>query len=323
MKNSLESRLGIFVALAVVAAVVIIEMLGGPEHFMRGYHLSTLFDNVQELKVGDRVKMAGVEVGRVEKILLEGEKARVIMKMKRNAQVRTDSIATVKFTGLMGQNFVSLDFGSPGAPLATDNAQLESREQPDLSVVMAKIDDVASGVQNLTKSFSGLKIDELLGPFIDFMKDNRAPLTATISNINSVTHQVAQGQGTVGRLIYEDQLYNSALLTVSNLQSTLADAQVTVAHAREVVDQINAGQGTVGKLVKDDTLYKETTAFMTNMKEISQKINEGQGSVGKLINDQEFYKNAKLTLQKLDKATEGLEDQGPLSVLGIAVNSLL
>jgi phospholipid/cholesterol/gamma-HCH transport system substrate-binding protein len=323
MKNSLESRLGIFVALAVVAAVVIIEMLGGPEHFMRGYHLSALFSNVQELKVGDRVKMAGVEVGRVEKILLEGEKARVIMKMKRNAQVRTDSIATVKFTGLMGQNFVSLDFGSPGAPLATDNAQLESREQPDLSVVMAKIDDVASGVQNLTKSFSGLKIDELLGPFIDFMKDNRAPLTATISNINSVTHQVAQGQGTVGRLIYEDQLYNSALATVSNLQSTLADAQVTVAHAREVVDQINAGQGTVGKLVKDDTLYKETTAFMTNMKDISQKINEGQGSVGKLINDQEFYKNAKLTLQKLDKATEGLEDQGPLSVLGIAVNSLL
>jgi len=323
MKNSLESRLGIFVALAVVAAVVIIEMLGGPEHFMRGYHLSTLFANVQELKVGDRVKMAGVEVGRVEKILLEGEKARVIMKMKRNAQVRTDSIATVKFTGLMGQNFVSLDFGTPGAPLATDNAQLESREQPDLSVVMTKIDDVATGVQNLTKSFSGLKIDELLGPFIDFMKDNRAPLTATISNINSVTHQVAQGQGTVGRLIYEDQLYNSALLTVSNLQSTLADAQVTVAHAREVVDQINAGQGTVGKLVKDDTLYKETTAFMTNMKEISQKINEGQGSVGKLINDQEFYKNAKLTLQKLDKATEGLEDQGPLSVLGIAVNSLL
>jgi phospholipid/cholesterol/gamma-HCH transport system substrate-binding protein len=323
MKNSLESRLGIFVALAVVAAVVIIEMLGGPEHFMRGYHLSALFNNVQELKIGDRVKMAGVEVGRVEKIQLEGEKARVIMKMKRNTQVRTDSIATVKFTGLMGQNFVSLDFGTPGAPLATDNAQLDSHEQPDLSVVMAKIDDVASGVQNLTKSFSGLKIDELLGPFIDFMKDNRAPLTATISNINSVTRQVAQGQGTVGKLIYEDQLYNSALTTVTNLQSTLADAQGTLAHAREIVDQINAGQGTVGKLVKDDTLYKETTAFMTNMKEISQKINEGQGSVGKLINDQEFYKNAKLTLQKLDKATEGLEDQGPLSVLGIAVNSLL
>jgi phospholipid/cholesterol/gamma-HCH transport system substrate-binding protein len=43
---------------------------------------------------------------------------------------------------------------------------------------------------------------------------------------------------------------------------------------------------------------------------------------GKLVNDQEFYRNAKLTLQKLDQATEGLEDQGPLSVLGLAVSKL-
>ena len=322
MKNSLESRLGIFVALAVVATVVIIEMLGGPEHFMRGYRLKAQFNNVQELKEGDRVKMAGVEVGRVEKIQLEGEKALVVMKMKHNVKVKTDSVATVKFTGLMGQNFVSLDFGS-ASTYASDGALLDSREQPDLSVVMAKIDDVASGVQNLTKSFSGLKIDELLGPFIDFMKDNKVPLTTTISNIDSVTAQIAKGQGTVGKLIYDQTLYDSALATVTNLQSTLADAQETVAHARQVVDQINEGQGTVGKLVKDPTLYNETTAAMVNARQILEKVNQGQGSVGKLINDQEFYKNAKLTLQKLDKATEGLEDQGPLSVLGIAVNSLL
>ena len=62
--------------------------------------------------------------------------------------------------------------------------------------------------------------------------------------------------------------------------------------------------------------------MMTNLKEIMQKVNQGQGTVGKLVNDQEFYKNAKLTLQKLDQATEGLEDQGPLSILGIAVGKL-
>jgi phospholipid/cholesterol/gamma-HCH transport system substrate-binding protein len=323
MKNSLESRLGIFVALAVVAAVVIVEMLGGPEHFMRGYRLYALFNNVQELKVGDRVKMAGVEIGRIEKIQLVDDKARVTMKMKTGATVRTDSKATIKFAGLMGQNFVSLDFGTPNAPLATDGAVLESKEQPDLSVVMEKIDNVASGVENLTKSFSGLKIDQLLGPFIDFMKDNRVPLTSTISNINNVSTQIAQGKGTVGKLIYDPQLYDSALNTVTNLDASLADARGMIADAKSIVDQVNAGQGTAGKLIKDDTLYKETTASMANLHEILGKINQGQGTVGKLVNDQEFYKNAKLTLQKLDKATEGLEDQGPLSVLGIAVNSLL
>jgi len=305
-----------FVALAVVAGVVIIEMLGGPEHFMRGYTLYALFHNVQDLKVGDRVKMAGVEVGRIEGIDLQDEEARVTMKMKKGVQVKLDSVAMIKFTGLMGQDFVSLSFGTPEASVAQDGTVLKSAEQPDLSVLLAKIDNVATGVENLTKSFSGIKIDELLGPFVDFMKDNRAPLTASISNIDAVTTQISEGKGTVGKLIYDPTLYDSALTAVTNLQSTLADA-------KSIVNQINAGQGTAGKLVKDDKLYNETTSSMTNLKEILQKINQGQGTIGKLVNDQEFYKNAKLTLQKVDKATEGLEDQGPLSVLGIAVNSLL
>ena len=91
---------------------------------------------------------------------------------------------------------------------------------------------------------------------------------------------------------------------------------------KPAVDQANSGEGTVGKLLKDDKLYRETTDSMTNLKEILQKVNQGKGSVGKLVNDQEFYKNAKLTLQKLDQATEGLEDQGPLSVLGLALSKL-
>ena len=96
-----------------------------------------------------------------------------------------------------------------------------------------------------------------------------------------------------------------------------------MAQAQLIVDQINAGQGTVGKLVKDETLYRETTATMTNLREITGKINQGQGSIGKIVNDQEFYNNAKVTLQKLDKATESLEDTGPMSLFGTLVSTLL
>ena len=324
MKNTLETRLGIFVALAVIAAVLILEVVGGPGRFERGYLLQAQFNGVQDLKKGDRVKMAGVEIGRVEDIGLDAtnNKVLVTMKLRKNVAVRTDSVATVKFTGLMGQNFVSLDFGSPTAPLAAPGAMLKSAEQPDLSAMMAKLDNVATGVENLTKSFTGDKIDNLLGPFTDFLKANREPLTATILNLKTVSSQIAAGKGTVGKLINDDSLYNTALMTVSNLQDTANEIKATVADARKVVATVNAGEGTVGKLLHDDTLYNETTASMTNLKEIMQKINQGQGSVGKIINDQELYRNAKLTLQKLDKATEGLEDQGPLSVMGIVVNKL-
>jgi phospholipid/cholesterol/gamma-HCH transport system substrate-binding protein len=61
---------------------------------------------------------------------------------------------------------------------------------------------------------------------------------------------------------------------------------------------------------------------MTNLHQILIKINNGQGSVGQLINDDSALRNIKLSLQKLDKATESLEDTGPLSVLGTMASSL-
>ncbi len=324
MKNSsLETRIGIFVLLIVLAAVFVLDIVGGPDKFMRGQRLYAQFKNAQDLKVGDRVKMAGVEIGRVEDIRLTNSLVLVGMKIHPDAEVKLDSTATIKFTGLMGQNFVSLDFGSAGSPPAVTGAIIGSAEQPDLSAIMARLDNVAAGVENLTKSFTGDKIDNLLGPFTDFLKANREPLTATFANMQAISGKIAGGQGTVGKLIYDDTFYNSALVTVSNLQDATAEIKGTIADAQKVLAEVNAGQGTLGKLVKDEKLYNETTESMTNLKEILLKINHGDGTVGKLINDQEFYKNAKMTLQKLDKATDGLEDQGPLSVLGIVVNSLL
>jgi phospholipid/cholesterol/gamma-HCH transport system substrate-binding protein len=315
MKNSLETKLGFFVAITVCAAVLIIETLGSADLFSRGKHVSALFDTVQDLKVGDRVKMAGVEIGRVDKIEIADEKVSVTMKLKLDANVKTDSKAIIKFTGLMGQNFVAVSFGAPGSPTADEGAVLQTEEQPDLSAIMAKLDSAAGGIQNLTKSFTGDKIDNLLGPLTDFIKQNSAPITATIANVKNVSSQIAAGQGTIGKLIYDDALYTTALSTVSNLQDTATSIQT-------VVSNVSAGQGTIGKLLTDETLYHATTSSMTNLNSILIKVNQGQGTVGKLVNDQDFYKNAKLSLQKLDKAADGLEDTGPLSVIGIMANQV-
>ena len=315
MRNSLETKLGYFVVLAVFAAWIIVETLGGVEMFRGGYRISALFDTVQDLKAGNSVKLAGVEIGRVENIALADNKVRVTMKLHSDAVVRTDSKATIKFTGLMGQYFVSIDFGTPGAPAAADGTVLATEEQPDLNVVMTKLDEAATGIENFGKSFTPDTINNLMGPLVDFVKQNSSHLGGAISNIENISGQIASGQGTVGKLIYTEQLYDSALVTVTNLQDAVTEV-------RQVVNGVSSGQGTLGKLVTDETLYNSTTASMTNLNQILLKVNQGQGTIGKLVNDQEFYKNAKLTLQKVDKATDSLEDQGPLSVLGIIANNL-
>lgn len=313
MKNSLETKLGIFVALTVIAAVIIVETLGSADLFSRGYRLNARFSTVQDLKVGDHVKMAGVEIGKVDKIMLGDSKVTVVMKVRSDAAVKTDSKATIKFAGLMGQNFVSISFGTPDAPKVEPGAVLETVEQPDLSAIMAKLDEAAAGIKRVGDSFSGDKIDNLLGPLTDFVKQNSAPITATIANIKNVSSQIAAGQGTIGKLIYDDSLYNTANSTVSNLQDTAIAVHTEVS-------KISAGEGTIGKLLTDDTLYKATTASMTNLNSILKKVNQGDGTLGTLVNNKEFYNNAKLSLQKLDKATDSLEDTGPLSVIGIMAN---
>jgi phospholipid/cholesterol/gamma-HCH transport system substrate-binding protein len=131
MKNSLETKLGIFVVLAVFAAWAIIETLGGADFFSHGYHVNAQFESAQDLKIGDRVKMAGVVIGRVEDISLADSKVNVRMKIKESAAVKTDSKAVIRFTGLMGQNFVSLAFGSAAAPKATEGTILEAGLERD------------------------------------------------------------------------------------------------------------------------------------------------------------------------------------------------
>src|ERR1051325_11249313 len=106
MKNTLETRLGLFVALIMLAAFFVLVIVGGVEKFQRGLHLHALFNGVQELKVGDRVKLAGVEIGKVERIMADytNNKVRVTLKIRREidhvpVMLKTDSIASIKSAG--------------------------------------------------------------------------------------------------------------------------------------------------------------------------------------------------------------------------------
>jgi phospholipid/cholesterol/gamma-HCH transport system substrate-binding protein len=350
MKNTLETRLGVFFALAVLAAFVLFHIAGGGQFFHRGYEVKAYFNNVHDLKVGDPVKMAGVQIGRVEDVGFDNNRVLVTLRIDDERALRTDSRATIKFLGLMAQNYVSVTLGTGEAAILAKGGVIETDEQPDLSALMARMENVAIGVENVTKSFSGDSIQNILGPITDFVKNNSDNLTASISNMKDISDSISRGEGTLGKMVRDDQLYFTSLATVKKLEETagtlqdtlgearsvfgdargalnsasnaLSEVQGTFTEARQVVAGIREGRGSLGKLMTDDALYAQGTSAMTNLKEILEKINQGQGSVGKLVNDDSLFKNLKMTLQKVEKATEGLEDTGPLSVLGTAVSSL-
>jgi len=322
MKNSLETRLGIFFALVFVAAFVLFEMVGGGRFFDSGIPIKARFNSAGDLKVGDPVKLAGVDVGRVQAIRIADSKVEVSMTVEPAAGVRTDSKASIKFSGMMGQNFMAIDFGTPASPVASTGALLESREQPDLAAIMSKLESAADGMQNMTKSFSGEDFTKLLGPMTDMIKDNQPRIASILSNLDSVTTGINKGEGTLGRLLKQDTLYVQTLQAVTNLIASTEDLKLTLSTTRQMMADMNSGKGTIGRLLVDDSLFRETTNMITNLREVAEKLNRGNGTVGQLINDDAFLRNLKLTLQKVEKATETLEDAGPLQVIGTAAGSI-
>jgi len=323
MKNTLETRVGLFFAFALVVGAILLETVGGLDFLHHGRVVQARFNNVMELQVGDAVKMAGKPIGRVSEIKFADAKVMVVMRITDNAAtIRDDSRATIKFSGLMGQNYVSIDFGTGRGTPIESGFELETYEQADMNALMARLESVTTGITKLTDSFSQQNLGDILLPFTDLLNESKPRVLNILTNAENITAQIKSGQGTVGKLIYEENLHTSVLNSITNLSTVADDVQQLVDGAKAVVADARAGKGTVGKLLTDDSVFNEASVAVTNLREILQKINRGEGTVGKVVNDTELLDNAKLTLQKLDKATEGLEDQGPLTVLGILVNPL-
>ena len=323
-KTKLEVRLGIFFLLILLVAVVMMELIGGLAPLKSGVLIQTKFKNVLDLKTGDPVKVAGVNVGNVSSIKLKEGGVLVSMKIKKNTGITTDSIATIKFLGMMGQNYVSIDFADRGEPVQ-DGAMLLSQEQQDLSMLMNKLDGVIGGIDELTHNFSSDSLSSMISPFTDFIKENQDSLSSIgpiLLNVENITAAISGGKGSIGKMMMEGEMYSSAMNTLGNLELTMDDARAIASQAKWMMTDVQQGRGSVGKLLSDEAVYVEMRDSLTHLREILQKVNSGEGTAGRIVNDPALYKNAKLTMQKLDKATEGLEDQGPISVIGIAAGSL-
>lgn len=319
MKNtSLETRLGMFVAIVVMAALLLLEIAGGTDYFKKGYRLHGLFNTAQELKVGDSVKMAGVPIGKVEKIGFDQGKVKVTMKLDQGAEVKTDAKATIRFAGLMGQNFVSINLGTPTGPNLAPDSVIQTTEQPDLSAIMQKLDNAAAGIENLTKSFSGDTIQNVLGPMTDFLKQNNPKLTALFGNLQTISDRIAKGEGTIGKLISDDALYQSTLKTVDTLNKTASDAQGLLSDAKGAIGDVKGfmteAKGSLGdvklslsdaRLAIGDARRALTNASETmlvakgTLTDVRADLQAGKGSLGKLLKDEALYNETTLAMSNL------------------------
>ena len=271
-----QVRVGIFVLLAIAVLVfLVLNASGDINPFSRKLHLRARFGDANGLREGSEVRLAGVRVGKVERIvLLEPspipDAPRVEAQMTvdstidgrpANERIRSDSQAQQGSPSLLGNEMlINITPGTAVGQPVQDGALLPGSSSNT-------VNDFATSGTELAQRLSKLS-DE----------------------INGIVQNVKKGEGTVGRLFSDEALYN-------NLNATIRETE-------DVMKDIRGGKGSAGRFINDPELYNNANEIAISMRAIADDLRAGRGTAGRLLTDDEFYNRINRTADRLDKSVD-------------------
>ena len=292
-----ELKIGVLAVAALTLTAVLVISVGGASGFAwQRYDLKTTFENVQGLKTGAVVRIAGVEVGKVTEVELKGAGVEVGLSVKKENQSRvtTDSRASIGSLSLLGEPLIDISPASTGTPLKEGDTIVSVKPPVQLSDVAASanegvveatalLKDIRAGRGTVGKLFTDEAVYRELNDFIQ--------------SASQVTASINRGRGTLGKLTNDPKVYDQLNAAVANL--------------RQMTDRINAGEGSLGQLLHDDRLAKSLTATSQNFEQVTGRLTRGDNTAGKLLTEHELYDRINSMTNRLDELTRNLnEGQG-------------
>lgn len=355
MAVSTETRVGAFFLAGLILMGIMLEMGEKWNPFEKQIRYKTYLSAVTGLKVGDPVRLAGVTVGKIVQITVRDKDVELLFEVAPATRVKKDAIASLRLMNLLGGQFLSISFGSPGAPLLEPEGTLQGKDSANIDIIVDNVSDLTKDAKVLITSLTKNQ-DDVLKKIAGILDDNRTNLRDSINNLRSISEKIDRGdgslalllntralyddaslaaaslrsiaakidtgQGTFGRLVNDDSLYVETKNTVLNLKDGVKEMTAGFTDIKEIAAKINSGEGTLGKLVNEDALYTDLAESSSNIKEITRKLNDGQGTLGKLINEDKLYRDTTATMKKAEKAMDSLGDSGPIQVLGSIIGTL-
>jgi phospholipid/cholesterol/gamma-HCH transport system substrate-binding protein len=138
-KTKLELVVGVFVFVGLVCLGYLsiklgkLELVGGSV-----YEVEAQFNSASGLKPGSTVEIAGVEVGRVRGITLIEDRAKVKLAVNNTVKLYTDTIASIKTRGIIGEKFLALSPGGGGDLLKPGDTIRDTESGLDLEELVSQ-----------------------------------------------------------------------------------------------------------------------------------------------------------------------------------------
>ena len=124
--------------------------------------------------------------------------------------IKQDSVASIETEGLLGNQYLAISFGSAGQGEVKDGQSIQSVPPLEMSDLLKKTNGILDSSQHAVHN-----------------------VTQATAHLNGVSAKIDSGQGTVGALVNDKQLYRNLEQTTLSLDATMLQAQAGVSDFRE------------------------------------------------------------------------------------------
>jgi phospholipid/cholesterol/gamma-HCH transport system substrate-binding protein len=206
---------------------------------------SAVFTDVYGLREGDDVRMAGVRVGRVEKIDLEGKLAKVSFVVQQEQRLYGNTVASVTYQNIVGQRYLGLSLGKEGSPdqLPPGSVIPLERTEPSFDVTA-----LLNGYEPLFSLLNPQDADNLTKGIIQSLQGDTSSLTTLVGQTSTLTETFAGRDQALGGVI------TNLNKVVGNLAAQNDNLDSVITQTREVVSTLDQRrpelQSSVGSLAR-------------------------------------------------------------------------
>lgn len=302
---SRESKIGAFVLIALAVMAYFVYRTSDVKKWLSGEagnerEVGVLLDDASGMREGTSVEIAGVKVGEVLRIELEGDKAVAMIRIPQDMLFKDGAMAEVRSKGVLGERYIALNLGI-GNNLDTQD-RLVGSAPPDLGEITATINDLAQNLVDITESLKASTLDEDGGNRVSQIAANMEKMTEVLvaileenrRNMATSTSQVAALTTSLNRdvplLVAELTEFSKALRAMA--EGNRSDVDQTVDHVTalaknfedasasltSIAAKVDNGTGTLGKLVNDSNTVEKVNEVLDN---VNASVSEVKNLIGK------------------------------------------
>lgn len=291
--NKRAVTVGVFVLVGIIFLIAGILTIGNLHStFSNKLHVTTLFDDVNGLQKGNNIWFSGVKIGTIKKVEFYGNsQVRVILNIEEKAQqyIRKDAKVKISTDGFIGNKILVIYGGTSG-----------SREVQEGDTL---------GVET---TFSTEDI-------MNTLQENNKNLVSITGNLKTISTDLTEGKGSIGKLIKDETLYNNLAATGTSLKNASDKANQVMGSLSAFTSGLNKKGTLANQLVTDTLVYSSlkksvkqlnvitdtATALVSNLNAATRNP---KTPAGVLLHDEEAGAHLKSTLKNLDSGSQKLDE---------------